>query len=106
MYFYIRSLSFLLKHYPPVSDTNKRVKAEEDLINGINQAGVKVTADAARLRDTIKTLEATCEKCEEDKSTKDFFLQPCFLEHWLGLELCWTLPENRWVFCLVLPSSE
>merc|ERR1712226_1651750 len=54
-----------------VNDTNKRVKAEEDLINGINQAGVKVTADAARLRDTIKTLEAPCEKCEEDKSTKD-----------------------------------
>merc|ERR1712038_1580485 len=27
--------------------------------------------DANRLRDEIKTLESTCEKCEEDKSTKD-----------------------------------
>merc|ERR1719331_3446799 len=54
-----------------VNDTNKRVKAEEDLINSIEQSGVKVTADANRLRDTIKTLESTCEKCEEDKSTKD-----------------------------------
>merc|ERR1712226_312276 len=54
-----------------VADTNKRVKAEEDLIDGINQSGTKVSDDANRLRDTIKTLEATCEKCEEDKSTKD-----------------------------------
>merc|ERR1719320_1812337 len=54
-----------------VNDTNKRVKAEEELINSIEQSGVKVTADANRLRDTIKTLESTCEKCEEDKSTKD-----------------------------------
>merc|ERR1719361_3410476 len=54
-----------------VNDTNKRVKGEEELINGIEQSGTKVTADANRLRDTIKTLESTCEKCEEDKSTKD-----------------------------------
>ena len=54
-----------------VNDTNKRVKAEEELIHSIEQSGVKVTADANRLRDTIKTLESTCEKCEEDKSTKD-----------------------------------
>merc|ERR1712130_991555 len=54
-----------------VNDTNKRVKGEEELIHGIEQSGVKVTADANRLRDTIKTLEANCEKCEEDKSTKD-----------------------------------
>merc|ERR1712032_1493164 len=54
-----------------VNDTNKRIKGEEELINGIEQSGVKVTADANRLRDTIKTLEANCEKCEEDKSTKD-----------------------------------
>merc|ERR1719381_255833 len=46
-------------------------KAEDELIHGIEQSGVKVTADANRLRDTIKTLEANCEKCEEDKSTKD-----------------------------------
>jgi len=54
-----------------LDDTNKRVKAEEDLINGINQSGVKVTADANRLRDEIKNLENECEKCEEDKNTKD-----------------------------------
>merc|ERR1719383_801846 len=54
-----------------VNDTLKRVKGEEELIDGINQAGVKVTADANRLRDQIKELENTCEKCEEDKSTKD-----------------------------------
>merc|ERR1711881_655260 len=54
-----------------VNDTNKRVKGEEELIDSINQSGTKVTADANRLRDQIKTLESTCEKCEEDKSTKD-----------------------------------
>jgi len=54
-----------------VDDTKLRVKNEEDLINGINQAGIKVTADANRLREEIKTLEADCEKAEEDKSTKD-----------------------------------
>merc|ERR1711971_1449503 len=42
-----------------VNDTNKRIKGEEELINGIEQSGVKVTADSNR------------EKCEEDKSTKD-----------------------------------
>merc|ERR1719315_1018331 len=54
-----------------VDDTKKRVKNEEDLINGINQAGVKVSADANRLREEIKTLECECEKAEDDKSTKD-----------------------------------
>merc|ERR550519_2892347 len=54
-----------------VNDTNKRIKGEEELIDGINQSGTKVTADANRLRATIKTLESNCEKCEEDKSTKD-----------------------------------
>merc|ERR1712083_843786 len=54
-----------------VDDTKKRVKNEEDLINGINQAGVKVSSDANRLREEIKTLESECEKAEEDKSTKD-----------------------------------
>merc|ERR1712212_429558 len=54
-----------------VDETKLRVKNEEDLINGINQAGVKVSADASRLREDIKTLEAECEKAEEDKSTKD-----------------------------------
>merc|ERR1711892_962372 len=54
-----------------VDDTKLRVKNEEDLINGINQAGIKASADANRLREEIKTLESECEKAEEDKSTKD-----------------------------------
>merc|ERR1719277_2517008 len=41
-----------------LDDVNKRVKGEEDLVNSINQAGIKVTSDANRFR-------------EEDKSTKD-----------------------------------
>merc|ERR1712083_47851 len=54
-----------------VGETKVRVKNEEDLINGINQAGIKVSSDANRLREEIKTLESECEKAEEDKSTKD-----------------------------------
>merc|ERR1719431_1760805 len=54
-----------------VDDTDKRVKAEEDLINGIQQSGIKVVADANRLREEIKNLENECEKCDEDKNTKD-----------------------------------
>ena len=54
-----------------VEDTNKRVKAEEELIAGLNQSGGKVTAEACRLREEIKMLEAECDKCEEDKVTKD-----------------------------------
>merc|ERR1719464_2214108 len=54
-----------------VDQTNARVKAEEETIAGIEQAGVKVTSDANRLRDEIKNLESTIEKCEDDKSTKD-----------------------------------
>merc|ERR1719365_503292 len=54
-----------------LDDVNKRIKGEEDLISGIEQSGVKVSMDANRLRDEIKNLENECEKCEEDKSTKD-----------------------------------
>merc|ERR1712203_958893 len=54
-----------------VDATNARIKGEDDQINQIQQAGAKVTADATRLRDEIKNLEATIEKCEEDKNTKD-----------------------------------
>merc|ERR550519_1343853 len=54
-----------------VDETKLRVKNEEDLINGINQAGIKVSADANRLREEIKTLESECGKAEEDKDTKD-----------------------------------
>merc|ERR1711887_84852 len=54
-----------------VDETQKRVKNEEELINGIEQAGIKVSAEANRLRDEIKTLESEAEKNEEDKQTKD-----------------------------------
>merc|ERR1712180_485840 len=54
-----------------VDDTKKRIAGEEDVIAGIQQAGNKVTAEANRLRDEIKNLENTAEKCEEDKVTKD-----------------------------------
>merc|ERR1711887_524474 len=54
-----------------VDDTKKRIAGEEDVIASIQQAGQKVTSDANRLRDEIKNLESTAEKCEEDKVTKD-----------------------------------
>merc|ERR1711936_1505692 len=54
-----------------VDATNARIKGEDDPINQIQQAGAKVTADATRLRDEIKNLESTIEKCEDDKNTKD-----------------------------------
>merc|ERR1711970_34805 len=54
-----------------VDDTNKRVQNEEELINGIQNAGVKVSMEATKLREDIKNLEADCEKNEEDKMTKD-----------------------------------
>merc|ERR1719412_3537534 len=54
-----------------LDDINKRVKGEQDLINSIEQAGIKVTSDANRLREEIKNLESDCEKSEEDKMTKD-----------------------------------
>merc|ERR1712012_191533 len=54
-----------------VDQTKARIKAEDETINQIQQAGAKVTADACRLREEIKNLEATIEKCEEDKNTKD-----------------------------------
>jgi len=54
-----------------VDDTHKRVKGEEELITGIENAGVKVSMEANKLREDIKNLEAECERNEEDKSTKD-----------------------------------
>merc|ERR1712203_971570 len=54
-----------------VDQTVARVKGEDDTIAGIEQAGIKVTSDANRLRDEIKNLEAVIEKCEDDKMTKD-----------------------------------
>merc|ERR1712106_637857 len=54
-----------------VEDTEKRVKVEEEQISGIQQAAVKVSSDATRLREEIKTLESECEKNEDEKMTKD-----------------------------------
>merc|ERR1712066_123740 len=53
-----------------VDETKTRVKNEEELINGIEQAGIKVSAEANRLREEIKVLESEAEKNEEDKQTK------------------------------------
>merc|ERR1719219_2879068 len=50
-----------------VDETKKRVKNEEDVISGIEQSGVKVMADASRLREEIKVLESNAEACEDDK---------------------------------------
>jgi len=54
-----------------VDSTKQRIKAEEEVISGIQQAGNKVSADAQKLRDEIANLENDIGKCEEDKSTKD-----------------------------------
>merc|ERR1711892_1106485 len=54
-----------------VDATSARIKVEDETIRGIQQSGAKVTAEATELRDEIKNLEATIEKCEEDKMTKD-----------------------------------
>merc|ERR1712106_1142799 len=54
-----------------VDETKKRVKNEEDIIASIEQSGIKVIADASRLREEIKVLECTAEACEEDKVSKD-----------------------------------
>ena len=54
-----------------VNDTQKRIKAEEELRNSILQGGEKVTQEANSLRSKISSLENDCMKCEEDKTTKD-----------------------------------
>ena len=54
-----------------VDDTNKRIKGEEDIINGLQQGSTKVSNEASKLREDIKTLESECEKAEDDKMTKD-----------------------------------
>merc|ERR1719232_524437 len=54
-----------------VDQTNQRIKGEDDTINGIEQAGQKVTTEAVRLREEIKDLESSIEKCEDEKMTKD-----------------------------------
>ena len=54
-----------------VDETNKRIKAEEDLISELECSGGKVMAEATRLREEIKTLENESEMAEEDKAMKD-----------------------------------
>ena len=54
-----------------VDETNKRIKAEEDLIAELGLSGGKVIAEANRLKDEIKTLENESEMAEEDKAMKD-----------------------------------
>ena len=54
-----------------VNDTQKKIKAEEELRGSICQGGEKVTQEANALRSKISSLENECEKCEEDKTTKD-----------------------------------
>merc|ERR1712106_1286901 len=50
-----------------VDDTKVRVKNEEDLINGINQSGIKVSADANRLREEIAHQEDLIAKLGKEK---------------------------------------
>ena len=45
-----------------VDQTNARMKGEDVTINGIEQAGGKVTAEAIHLREEIKDLESTIER--------------------------------------------
>ena len=54
-----------------VKDTQKRIKAEEELRDSIVQVGEKVSQEANSLRSKISSLENQCMKCEEDKTTKD-----------------------------------
>merc|ERR1711944_348574 len=54
-----------------LNDTNARIKGEEDQMAAINSQASKVLADAGKLKDNIKELEAQMEACEEDKATKD-----------------------------------
>jgi len=54
-----------------MDETNARVRAEEDAIANLEAQGSKVKADAAKLKDEVKTLESTLEATEEDKITKD-----------------------------------
>merc|ERR1719361_2524346 len=54
-----------------LTDTEARIKGEEDQKAAINSQAAKVTADANKLKDDIKVLEGAMEACEEDKATKD-----------------------------------
>merc|ERR1719245_414944 len=52
-----------------VDATNARIKAEDETINGIQQAGSKVTAEANRLRDEIAHQEDLIAKLGKDKKS-------------------------------------
>merc|ERR1712078_491029 len=54
-----------------VDDLKARIKGEEELKQNIDMQSDKVKNEACKLRDDIKTLEATLEQTEEDKMTKD-----------------------------------
>jgi myosin heavy chain 6/7 len=54
-----------------LSDTNARIRGEEEAIANMESQGGKVRQDADRLRGEIKGLESSMEACEEDKMTKD-----------------------------------
>merc|ERR1719510_2700392 len=54
-----------------IDKTNRLESNMNDLQKQVDQTKARVTAEATRLREEIKTLEATIEKCEEDKNTKD-----------------------------------
>merc|ERR1719391_192999 len=60
-----------------LDDVNKRVKGEEDLINSINQAGIKVTSDANRLREDIQTMEDKCNHLSKVKGKLEQSLDEC-----------------------------
>merc|ERR1712038_176925 len=54
-----------------LDETNGRIRGEEEAIASLDSQCGKVKSDADRLHGEVKTLEATMESCEEDKSTKD-----------------------------------
>merc|ERR1712136_331830 len=59
-----------------VDDLKARIKGEEELKQNIDMQSDKVKNEACKLRDDIKTLEATLEQTEEDKMTKDSQIRP------------------------------
>merc|ERR1711976_79996 len=54
-----------------LDDCNNRIRGEEESIANLESGMSKVGMEAAKLKDDIKTLEASMESCEEDKMTKD-----------------------------------
>merc|ERR1712241_1061074 len=54
-----------------IDKTNRMENQRNDLQKQVDATNARIKAEANRLRDEIKTLESTIEKCEEDKMTKD-----------------------------------